>query len=60
MQGLCAAEGGFVSIEPKGAADVVYFVAAPAADGGGKMSRDCRFKCAPCTLKHMSAAKDRS
>jgi hypothetical protein len=39
--------------------DVENFVATHAAGGGGKMSRDCCFKYAPSTLKHMSALKDR-
>jgi hypothetical protein len=59
MQGSCASESGFVSIEPKSDVDVAYFAAAHAAGGGGKMSRDCCFKCAPSTPKHMSAVKDR-
>jgi hypothetical protein len=59
MQGSCASEGEFVSIEPEGDADVEYLVAAPAPGGGGKMSRDCCFKCAPSTPKHRSALKDR-
>jgi hypothetical protein len=59
MQGSCASEGEFVSIEPEGHADVEYSVAVPAAGSGGKMSRDCCFKCAPSTPKHMGAVKDR-
>jgi hypothetical protein len=59
MQGSCACEGGFVSIEPEGDVDVDSFVAVHAAGGGGKMSRDCCFKCALSTPKHRSALKDR-
>jgi hypothetical protein len=58
-QGSCSSEGEFVSIEPEDDVDVETFVATHAAGGGGKMSRDCCFKCAPSTLKHMSALKDR-
>jgi hypothetical protein len=58
-QGSCSSEGEFVSIEPAGDLDVETLVATDAAGGGGKMSRDCCFKCAPSTLKHMSALKDR-
>jgi hypothetical protein len=58
-QGSCASEGDFVSIEPEGDVNFENFVATHAAGGGGKMSRDCCFKCAPSTLKHISALKDR-
>jgi hypothetical protein len=59
MQGSCASRGGFVWIEPEGDVGVDGLVAVHAADGGGKMSRDCCFKCAPSTPKHRSAVKDR-
>jgi hypothetical protein len=44
---------------PEDDVDFEKFIATHAAGGGGKMSRDCCFKCAPSTLKHMSALKDR-
>jgi hypothetical protein len=36
-----------------------FFAAMHAAHGGGKMSRDCCFKCAVNKHKHLSAVKDR-
>jgi hypothetical protein len=51
MQGSCAREHRFISIEPVTPPNVDYFVAAPESGDGGKMSRDCCFKCAPRTPK---------
>jgi len=58
MQGSCASRSGFASIEPDRNSEVQFFAAAHAAAGGGKMSRDCCFKCAVNKHKHKSALKD--
>jgi hypothetical protein len=45
-------------LEPDRASNVEFFAIAPAVGGGGKMSRDCSFKCAMNKHKHKSALKD--
>jgi len=54
MQGSCVSGRRFVSIELDRNSDVEFFATAHAADGGGKMSRDCCFKCAVNKQKHVA------